>query len=362
MMNYWFEIKNENQILSPALLFYPDRIRKNIQKMIGVAGSPDRLRPHIKTYKCREIVEMQREVGIHKFKCSTLAEAQMMGECGAPDVLLAYPLIGPNQKRFIQLTEQYPETTFSTLIDHPDQVKQWKTHLKQPLNIFIDLDVGMHRTGVKISNLKNLLESVNNERFHLLGFHAYDGHIRSKDLKERKEDVKKSFRKAEEFLNGFDGPKTFITGGSITFPIHAGYSERQLSPGTTLLWDRGYGESFPDLDFDIAAVLFTRIVSKPDDNLLCIDLGYKAVASEMKNHPPVFFPQIPGSKIAGHSEEHLTLKTGQTDQWNVGDILYGFPWHICPTVALHEKAGIVQDGSVTDFWEIESRNRLYFSD
>lgn len=361
MMSHWFEIENEDQILSPALLFYPDRIHRNIQKMIRIAGSPDRLRPHIKTYKCREIVVMQMEAGIHKFKCSTLAETQMMGECGAPDVLLAYPLAGPNQKKFIQLTEQYPETTFSTLIDHPDQVNQWKEHLKSPLNIFIDLNVGMNRTGLKASGLKDLLKFIQDEKFYLFGFHAYDGHIRSKDLKEREEEVKKSFKETEEFLSDFDDPATFITGGSITFPVHAGYPERQLSPGTTLLWDRGYSESFPDLDFEIAAVLLARIVSKPGDDLLCIDLGYKAVASEMKNYPPVYFPQLPDGEISGHSEEHLTLQTAQADQWNVGDVVYGFPWHICPTVALHEKAGIVQNGSVTESWEIKSRNRICFS-
>ena len=362
MMSYWFEIENHDQILSPALLFYPDRISNNIQKMICIAGSPDRLRPHVKTYKCKEIVAMQMEAGISRFKCSTLAEAQMLAECSAPDVLLAYPLVGPNQKRFSRLVNRFPEITFSTLIDHVDQVRQWQEHLETPLNIYVDLDVGMHRSGISANRLEELLKLVKGKKFNLQGFHAYDGHIRDKDLINRKQHVNRSFREAEQFLDAYDGPKTFITGGSITFPIHAEHAERMLSPGTTLLWDRGYGDSFPDLDFDIAAVLLARVVSKPGQDLLCLDLGYKAVASEMKDHPPVVFPQIPNAGIVKHSEEHLVLKTEDAGKWKVGDVVYGFPWHICPTVAMHAKAGIVKNRRVENFWEITSRDRFYFLD
>jgi len=359
MMSYWFEIDNEDKLLSPALLFYPDRIRNNIQKMIRVAGSPDRLRPHIKTYKCTEIVVMQMEAGITRFKCSTLAEAEMLGKCSAPDVLLAYPLVGPNQKQFTRLVNRFPETTFSTLVDHVEQVRQWQEHLENPVNIYVDLDVGMHRTGISVDNLVELLKSMKNGPFNLQGFHAYDGHIRDRDLKDRRWHVSRSFREAEQFLEGFDGPKTFITGGSITFPIHAENPSRMLSPGTTLLWDRGYGKSFPDLDFDIAATLLTRVVSKPGKDLLCLDLGYKAVASEMEEHPPVYFPQIPDAKLAKHSEEHLVMQTHYAANWKIGDVLYGFPWHICPTVALHAQAGIVKNQKVESFWEIPSRDRKY---
>jgi len=362
MMNDWFEIDNEDQILSPALLFYPERIRNNIQKMIRIAGSLDRLRPHIKTYKCREIVEMQMEAGISRFKCATLAEAYMLAVCGAPDVLLAYPLVGPNQRMFARLASQYPETSFSTLVDHLDQLRQWRQHLEEPVNLYVDLDVGMHRTGVSVAGLRELLNALEAEKFNLLGFHAYDGHIRDKNPEDRKEHVNQSFREAEKFLEAFDGPKTFITGGSITFPIHAEKPSRTLSPGTTLLWDQGYDESFPDIDFDIAATLLGRVVSKPGRDLLCLDLGHKAVASEMKEHLPVYFPQIPDCELFKLSEEHFVIETKDAGNWKTGDTVYGFPWHICPTVALHSKAGVVNDRRVQNFWEITSRNRMYFLD
>lgn len=362
MMLNWFEIENHEQILSPALLFYPERIRSNIQTMIEIAGSPERLRPHIKTYKCREIVKMQMDAGITRFKCSTLAEAAMLGRCKAPDVLIAYPLTGPNQKALIKLINQFPETTFSALVDHPEQIAQWKSILEHPLRVYIDLDVGMHRTGIKPELAGELVSLLEGKQLSLAGFHAYDGHIRDTDPDNRKASVESSFSAAERLLRSFKDSKAFITGGSITFPIHASYPGRELSPGTTLLWDQGYGESFPDLDFDIAATLLSRVISKPGPDLFCMDLGYKAVASEMKHHDPVCFPQLPDAEIAGHSEEHLVLKTEDAKNLKSGDLLYGFPWHICPTVAMHAKAGIVYNRNVTEFWEIASRHRIYSAD
>jgi D-serine deaminase-like pyridoxal phosphate-dependent protein len=302
---------------------------------------------------------MQMDAGITRFKCSTLAEAAMLGRCKAPDVLIAYPLSGPNQNGLLQLIKQFPKTTFSTLVDHPEQAAQWKGILEEPLRVYIDVDVGMHRTGIKPELADKLVDLLMEEPFSLAGFHAYDGHIRDKDIDQRKASVKSFFTDAKRLIQPFKESTTFIAGGSITFPIHAAVPGRELSPGTTLLWDRGYGESFPDLDFDIAATLFTRVISKPGAGLICLDLGYKAVASEMKQHDPVCFPQLPDSEIAGHSEEHLVLKTPDTSNLKPGDVLYGFPWHICPTVAMHAKAGIVKNHTVTEFWEITSRHRIY---
>ncbi|MDH5610252.1 MAG: D-TA family PLP-dependent enzyme, partial [Cyclobacteriaceae bacterium] len=147
-------------------------------------------------------------------------------------------------------------------------------------------------------------------------------------------------------------------GGSISFPIHANHPERTLSPGTTLLWDKGYGTHFPDLGFDIAAVMLTRVISKPGANKLCLDLGYKAIASEMQQ-PRVVFPQLGEVKIAGQSEEHLVIETPEAEQWNIGDVLYGLPWHICPTVALHERATLIENKNVVGYWEISARKRQY---
>src|SRR5262249_50550080 len=118
-MNPAYTIRNVDTIFSPALVFFKDLIRNNINEVIRVAGSPAKLRPHVKTHKTREIAKMELEAGIAKHKCATIGEAEMLAQVGAPDVLLSYPIIGPNCQRMANLVKKYPKTRFSTLVDHP---------------------------------------------------------------------------------------------------------------------------------------------------------------------------------------------------------------------------------------------------
>src|SRR3954462_10617933 len=92
----WFAVANADDVPSPALLVYPDRVEENIRRMIRAAGGVERLRPHMKTNKLPEVIRMQMDQGITKLTCATIAEAEMVAGCGAPDVLLAYQPVGPN--------------------------------------------------------------------------------------------------------------------------------------------------------------------------------------------------------------------------------------------------------------------------
>src|SRR5438445_9669770 len=104
-MSDWFAGQNAGEVPSPALLLYPDRVRENIRRMIRIAGGTKRLRPHIKTHKLAEVVRMQLEAGITKYKCATIAEAEMAAGAGAQDILLAYPIVGPNVTRLLELAK-----------------------------------------------------------------------------------------------------------------------------------------------------------------------------------------------------------------------------------------------------------------
>src|SRR5438445_10338095 len=122
-MNPQYFIADTSALYSPGLVFYKDLIHHNIAHAITIAGSPDRLRPHVKTHKTREIVRMQMEAGIQKHKCATLAEAEMLAQCGVPDIFLAYNMVGPNCARLAKLIKAFPESEFAVTADHPAQVE-----------------------------------------------------------------------------------------------------------------------------------------------------------------------------------------------------------------------------------------------
>src|SRR5258708_6801416 len=122
-MNPAYALSDLPSVFSPALVFYPELIRNNIKRVIEMAGTPDRLRPHVKTHKTREIAKMLLDAGVTRHKCATIAEAEMLAGVGTPDVLIAYPLVGPNVGRLAHLIRKFPGTKFSTLIDHPDAAR-----------------------------------------------------------------------------------------------------------------------------------------------------------------------------------------------------------------------------------------------
>ena len=112
-MDNWYEIEDIDKLDSPSLVIFPGRVKKNIQTAITMVENPGRLRPHVKTHKSPDVTRMMLDAGITKFKCATIAEAEMLALTGAPDVLLAYPLTGPKVNRWIELIKQYPSVKFS---------------------------------------------------------------------------------------------------------------------------------------------------------------------------------------------------------------------------------------------------------
>src|SRR6266478_914630 len=129
-MNPRYAIADTSNIFSPALIFYKDLIRHNIAELLRIAGSAERLRPHVKTHKTREIVRLQLDAGIKKHKCATLAEAEMLAQCGAPDIFLAYNMVGPNCTRLAKLIKTYPTSRFSVIADHPMAIESLSTAMR----------------------------------------------------------------------------------------------------------------------------------------------------------------------------------------------------------------------------------------
>src|SRR5439155_11800224 len=123
MREKWHEVLNASEVPSPCLLIYSDRVRENIHRMIHIAGGVERLRPHMKTHKIAEVIRMQMEQGITKFKCATIAEAEMTAAAGADDVLLAYQPVGPNVHRLIRLVKSFPQTKFSVIADDAEAIR-----------------------------------------------------------------------------------------------------------------------------------------------------------------------------------------------------------------------------------------------
>src|SRR5206468_12634882 len=121
--------------------------------------------------------------------------------------------------------------------------------------------------------------------------------------------------------------------------------------------DHGYGQVLSEQPFLHAALVVTRVVSLPETGIISTDLGHKSIAAENELGKRVHFLNAPDLRAIGQSEEHLMLQTDAAHSFQPGDVLYGLPYHICPTCALYERAYIIEDGRKTGEWKMVSRDR-----
>jgi len=378
MSNSWFQIDNIDELDTPALVVYPERVRQNIARAIAMVGNAARLRPHVKTHKSPAVTRLMLEAGIRRFKCATIAEAEMLAAEGAPDVLLAYQPVGPKVDRLVQLIRKFPATTFSCLIDHPlaaEAMAKVFSAAGLAVPVYLDINVGMDRTGIAPGpEAVALYElAVHLEGIDPVGLHVYDGHIRDTDPAALKAKCDAAFAPVLELRAAIaalpaaeDGGDaawagrdlTIVAGGSPTFPVHAGRAaEIQCSPGTFVYWDKGYGDQFPGQPFTPDALVVARVISLRGDTRLCLDLGHKSIAAENELGRRVFFLNGPELRAVGQSEEHLVVEAGAGHGYRIGDVLYGVPYHICPTVALYERAVTIEGGRTTGEWKNVARDR-----
>jgi D-threonine aldolase len=362
----WYQLENIDEVDSPALVLFAERIQENIRVLKSMIDDTNRLRPHIKTNKCSETAKLLINEGIFKFKCATIAEAEMLAMCNAKDVLLAYQPVGPRLERLIELVNTYPATKFSCLTDNKQSAQQINDACKKEnvsINVFLDLDVGMHRTGIEPGDdaLELYAFCATQSNIQPAGLHAYDGHLRQQDIGERTEACNKGFALVEQLRDKIIARNLpeplIIAGGSPSFPIHAGRKEVECSPGTFIYWDKGYSMLCPEQPFVTAAVLITRVISLPGKNRICLDLGHKAVAAENELARRAFFLNATNLKPVGQSEEHLVLEAEDHHGFRVGDVLYAIPYHICPTVALYERSYVAENNRVTGEWKHMARDR-----
>ena len=368
-MNERYRIENSNEIISPSLIVFLEYVEQNIDEMIRMAGDVRRLRPHCKTHKLEEITRMELKKGIEKYKCATFAEAEMLARAGVKDIFLAYNLVGPNISRAVRFLKQFPDVSFLANADHPLPVKalgKAMTEAGTEMELLLDLDVGQHRTGVEMNEnavelYKTITETPGVEPG---GFHVYDGHQKQVSLDERIAAIKPVFERVlifgDEIVSHNWPVPRIVCGGTGSFPVYARETDPsiELSPGTVVFHDAGYSQNFPDLKFTPAAVILTRVVSRPTPNRITLDAGSKAVASDPPMKTRLVFPDLPDAKIVLHNEEHLVVETAQAENYTPGDNLIGIPWHICPTTALHKQVFVVKGDCVIDQWVVIARDRM----
>jgi len=352
----------EDSVESPSLVYYLDQIGENTDRVIAMAGGAERLWPHVKTHKMAAMVRMQIARGIRRFKCATIAEAEMCAREGAADVLVSYPLVGPAVAHFLRLRQGYARTNFWATGDDLGQLENLgKNVCAKPLDTLIDVNLGMNRTGVSLDALGDFCLAADGiEGLRVMGLHCYDGHLDIGDIGKRRVEVSRELEKVwavKAFLEKHGkGIPVLVMGGTPTFPLHREMPGVYLSPGTIFVNDFGYATKFRDLPFMAGAAILTRVISHPAPGLFTLDTGYKAISADKTDRGVI--ADLPAAKPVAHSEEHWVWSAEGGALPPIGRVVYLIPGHICPTTALYPGAHVVSAGRLVAYWEVTARNRF----
>jgi D-serine deaminase-like pyridoxal phosphate-dependent protein len=365
-----YVVNSFDDILTPALLVYPEVIESNIDRTLHLLeGNADRWRAHIKTAKLAFTLKMLIARGVRNFKCATTLELLTACECGAADVLLAYPTVGANARRVREIADQFPEIKISVLAENEDQIRQWQG---SRVGIFIDINSGMNRTGIEESraaDIQSLVETVAKSGLTFRGLHYYDGQYGNLSEPDRLTAAHFGYDRLMAIIAilesvGQSIPEV-ITAGTPTFPAALAYPGfrsasfvHRISPGTVVYGDATMLEQLPAAyGYKPAVLVAARVVSHPRPAIVTCDGGHKAVSADAG---------VPTCVVLGHSEltgigpseEHLplTVKEG-AEPPPVGEVLYLLPRHICPTVNLFDDALIIRGGGVESVERVTARGR-----
>ena len=357
-------------VLTPALVVYPEIVTSNIARTLHLlGGDADRWRPHIKTAKLAYTLRMLVERGIRNFKCATTLELLVACDSGAADILLAYPVVGANARRVLAIANQFPRVRISVLVENEEQVRQWRG---SSAGVFVDINPGMNRTGVEqgeTDKVLRLVRAIAEAKLQFRGLHYYDGQYGGLDEPERSAAAHTGYDRLLKLViaiqdSGMSVPEV-ITAGTPTFPCSlaykgfqgAGFTHR-VSPGTIVYCDATSLAQLPaEYGYAPAALVLTRVVSRPHDGIITCDAGHKAVSADA-GVPTCVVAGHPGLTPLSPSEEHLPMALNrETAGLRVGEALYLLPRHVCTTVNNFDSAVLVRDGEIASVEKVTARGR-----
>ncbi len=365
----WYQADLPGDLLTPALAIYPEAIRQNVRATLKlVSGDASRWRPHLKTVKAAFAVRIMVEEGVTQAKCATPLELETACACGLRDVVVAMSLVGPAVSRVLSIAKANPAVKISALVESQEHVAQWAG---SGFPLFIDINPGMDRTGVNQDNaaaVVGLAWGIVAAGCTFAGLHYYDGHISDENMDVRCTRAHEGYHKLMGLIaalqaQGIAVPEV-ITSGTMTFPCALAFAPFQgsgirhtISPGTVVYSDLPTLSKLPEsYGYRPAAVVLSRIMSRPIPGVVTLDAGHKALSVD-SGVPSGLILELREATPLKPSEEHLPVELTGGDSVSLGTLLHLVPKHVCTTVNNFTHTLVVEDGKVTGVESVTARGR-----
>lgn len=370
-----YRIADPGAIMTPRLLVWQERVAGNIDTMremlqrVRPGADLSLLCPHVKTHKSAWVTRQLMAAGVRRFK-ATLNEVDMLLACGVKEIFVAYPLPGAQAQWLAQRMAAHRGVQFHVQIAHAAHAAVWTALARQyefDVSCFLDLDVGMGRTGIAAEKAFELYQAVSPlHGLRFAGLHAYDGHNYQATLDERREITRESMERLLAAMTRFSAhrvavPRVVVAGTPGFWPDFEYLSTRPLqaelwlSPGTWVLFDTTCGRIMPHT-FTPAALILAQVVDQTAPERRTLNLGHKRWAVDQG---PVEEFSLPGVRAVKWSEEHTVIEVAADSGLQIGDYLAIVPRHVCSTVNLWEYFTLIgaQGEIIMERCPVEARNR-----
>lgn len=344
---------------TPSLLIDLDVVRHNLATMKHyLDGAIHRWRPHVKTCKVPDVLELLLQAGVRRFKVATTRECALLLEIAGKrpiDVLFAMAQHGPNLRRVVDLARQSQPHRLSMISEDPTHAAELRAH---GLGVFVDLDPGMLRTGVPLRETARVAAVATAAGSALRGLHCYEGHLTGGTLDDRIGPTRAILAEVTAIARSMPPTIEVATSGTPTFPIALAYEplrafDHTVTPGTVVYWDTRSAQLGID-GFACAVQVQARVVAAPAADRVTLDAGSKALDAAAGDPCAVVLGPF-ALRALRPSEEHLPMLVERGPAPPIGTLLRLLPRHVCPTVNLADEAVLVERGEVITIAPVRAR-------
>jgi D-serine deaminase-like pyridoxal phosphate-dependent protein len=359
-----------SEVDTPALLVDLDRLNANLDRMANNARNADLvLRPHTKTHKTPEIAQLQIDRGAAGLTVAKIGEAEVMAGAGFNDIFIAHHIVGPQKiERLVALAQRI---AISIGVDSSEAATALSMAFAQHglrLPVLIEVDVGLHRTGVAPADVLDLARTINTlPGLSLTGLFTYPGHV----YQGRNENEVAGIAAYECRIMGETAASIAhiidreprVSGGSTPTASHyhvdCGLTE--IRPGTYVFNDRTQVARWSASISDCALTVLATVVSAPEPGRAVLDAGSKAltsdVAPEVRGHGEL--KEDRKAVLVKLNEEHGYLDLRESElKLRIGDKVEVIPNHACTVTNLFDELHAVRGGEVVETWPVAARGRV----
>jgi D-serine deaminase-like pyridoxal phosphate-dependent protein len=351
-------------IATPAAVLDLDAFEANVALMAQRAKAAGlALRPHAKSHKCAWVARQQIAAGAVGVCCAKLAEAEALADAGIDGILVTSPIAGPAPAaRAAALAARLSD--FRIVLDHPDAAAELGAAATSKIQVLIDVDVGLGRTGVSGPRQALAVAEAIAAQPHLtlLGLQGYGGHwqhmagagARAAAVAEGMERL--TAARAALSQAGFD-IEVVTGGGTGTFATDAALGVlTEAQPGSYAFMDREYREALgddPDGAFAQSLTVEATVISANHPQWVTVDAGLKAFSTDGPLPQPLT-AKFEGCGYRFFGDEHGRLARPEAEVRR-GERIAFAPGHIDPTLDRYDVLHLVRGEVLEAIVPIEAR-------